>query len=587
MSASTLRNSLYGRLLGHVFPHWRILLVSFASTAVLAATEPAMPALLKILLDGSFVERDDTLVTLMPLAIVGLFLVRGLAGFVSNYSTGWVGSRLVTDLREMMFRRLMRVPMAFFDEHASGLVLSRFTYDVNQVTKAATNAWVTVIRDSLAVLGLLGWMFWLSWELTLFTLLIVPPIGLAIRIASRRLRRLNRASQQQMGGLNHVIREVLGAQREIRLFGAEDYENHRFNARANRVRQMYNKTIATTAASVPIVQLFIAAALAALVYFAMLQTGDEAFTVGAFVSYFGAMAMLFAPMKRLTKVNDDIQRGLAAAESVFFIADQPVETDPPDAEPLGPVRGDIRFEHVSFRYPGQAEDALEEVDLHIPAGTTVALVGASGSGKTTLASLIPLFLRPRSGRVLLDGRDITTLALSDLRAQIALVSQQVVLFDDTVAANIAYGRQEELDRTRLEEAAAMAHASEFIEHLSAGMETGVGENGAQLSGGQRQRLAIARALVKDAPILILDEATSALDTHAERRIQAAIETVSRGRTSVVIAHRLSTIENADLIVVLDRGRVVETGTHAELLARDGHYAALHRAQTSGEREAVA
>ncbi|MGD8308068.1 MAG: lipid A export permease/ATP-binding protein MsbA [Chromatiales bacterium] len=587
MSASAFRNTLYGRLLGHVFPHWRILAVSFASTAVLAATEPAMPALLKILLDGSFVERDNTLVRLMPLAIVALFLVRGLAGFVSNYSTGWIGSRLVTDLREIMFRRLMRVPMAFFDEHASGVVLSRFTYDVNQVTKAATNAWVTVVRDSLAVIGLLGWMFWLSWELTLFTLVIVPPIGLAIRIASRRLRRLNRASQQQMGGLNHVIREVLGAQREIRVFGADDYEIRRFNARANKVRQMYNKTIATTAASVPIVQLFIAVALAALVYFAMLQTGDEAFTVGAFVSYFGAMAMLFAPMKRLTKVNDDIQRGLAAAESVFFIADQQVEADPPQAERLGRVRGDIRFEHVSFRYPGQSGDALDDVDLHIPAGTTVALVGASGSGKTTLANLIPLFLRPPAGRVLLDGRDITSLPLRDLRGQIALVSQQVVLFDDTVAANIAYGRQEEVGRAELEQAASMAHASEFIDHLSAGMDTGVGENGAQLSGGQRQRIAIARALVKDAPILIMDEATSALDTHSERRIQAAIETVSRGRTSVVIAHRLSTIENADLIVVLDRGRVVETGTHGELLARDGHYAALHRAQTSGDREQVA
>ncbi len=566
---SAVKRTLYWRLLTHVFPYWKIFLISFVSTAIVAATEPALPALLKALLDDSFIGKDQAVIRLMPFAIVGLFLVRGIADFVSSYSTGWIGTRLVTDLRERMFRQLIAVPMAFFDEHTSGTLLSRFTYDVVRVYRAATSAWVTAVRDSLAVVGLLGWMFWLNWRLTLATLIIVPAVGALINSASRRMRRLNRTAQHQMGKLNQIIRETIGAQREIRVFGAADYEIARFNHRANKVRQMENKLGVTASANVAVVQFLVAVVLAVLIHYSILQSQGNGFTVGGFVSFFGAMAMLFGPTKRLTKVNDDIQRGLAAAESVFFMIDQQPEEEPTDAEPLQRALGEIRFEDVSFRYPGQAEPALDRIDLHIPAGQSVALVGTSGSGKSTLVSLIPLFLRPQSGRVLLDGRDLRSLRLQDLRRQIALVSQQVVLFDDTVAANIAYGQRDRVDPKRLRAAADAAHASELVEQLPQGMETRIGENGAQLSGGQRQRLAIARALLKGAPILIMDEATSNLDSHSERHIQAAMEAVFRDRTCLIIAHRLSTIENADRIIVLERGRIVESGTHEELLARGG------------------
>jgi subfamily B ATP-binding cassette protein MsbA len=585
VAAKFFRETLYGRLLTLVFPHWKVFLLSSGSTMLLAATEPALPALFKILLDDSFIQQDQTMIKLVPVAMVVLFLVRGLAGYVSAYSTSWVSTRVVTDLREAMFSRLMAVPMAFFDTNPSGVLLSRFTYDVNRLQKAVTTAWVTLVRDSLATLGLLGWMFWLDWRLTLAALVIVPAAGIILQLASKRLRRLNRGSQEQMGELNQIIRENLGAQREIRIFGAEDYEISRFGEPANRVRRTENKLAATSTANVGLIQLLVSIALATLIYIAIVQSETSGLTPGGFVSFFGAMGMLFGPIKRLTRVNDDIQRGLAAAESVFFIIDQQTEQDRADAVPMNRARGEIQFEEVGFKYPGQTEPALTDINLQIPAGSTVALVGASGSGKSTLAGLIPLFLRPQSGRILLDGQDITHLSLKDLRRQIALVSQQVILFNDTVAANIAYGQVEGLGPERLERVAQMAHATEFVDQLPKGMDTHVGENGAQLSGGQRQRLAIARALLKDAPILIMDEATSSLDTRSEQHIQAAIEAAARSRTCVVIAHRLSTIQRADQIVVLDRGRIVETGTHSELLARNGQYAALHRAQDPTEGRA--
>ena len=568
---------LYLRLLRHIRPYWKVFTVSFLSTVLLSATEPALPALMQPMLDGSFIEKDERMIVLIPLALVLLFAVRGAASFISTATTHWVASKLVTDLRQLMFTKLLRLPTAFHDHHASGKLLSKFTYDVNQVTQTATSAWVIVIRDSLAVLGLLGWMFYLNWKLALLSFVVLPVIMVLVRVVSKRMRRLSHGMQDSMADLNQSVNEALEGHKEIKVFGARAYEEARFDKVANRTRAYYNKVIATSAANVPLVQLFIAIGLALIVYTASIQSAAEQFTVGGFVSFFTAMAMLFAPIKRLTRVNEEIQRGLAAAQSLFGLIDEEDEHEE-QGRPMGRAKGALSFQGVGFSYDGEHQ-ALDGIDLEIAPGETVALVGASGSGKTTLVGLLPLFHRPTEGQVLLDGEPITELKLHDLRENIALVSQQVVLFDDTVAANIAYGHTE-FDQARIESAARAAHAMEFIERLPEGLETQVGQRGVLLSGGQRQRIAIARALLKDAPILIMDEATANLDGESERHIQAALETLTEGRTTLIIAHRLSTIERADRIVVMEAGRIVEQGDHAALLAADGRYAELHRAQFS-------
>ncbi|HXH03096.1 MAG TPA: lipid A export permease/ATP-binding protein MsbA [Candidatus Competibacteraceae bacterium] len=573
-------NQLYYRLLRHVRPYWRVFAAALAGTLVLGLTEWLLAALLKPLLDGSFVHKDPTLIAWMPLALVGLFLLRGSADFVGSVGMQWVAHKVVADLRDAMFARLLSLPTQRFDDQSSGTLLSKLTYDVTQVMSASTQALVTLVRDTVAVSGLLAYMFWVNWQLSLIALLIAPAIAGAVKLISRRLRRLSRELQEAMGGLNHIIDEALQGHREIKIFGGADYERGRFARINQRVRRFNLKLAIASEASTQFVQLLTVCALGTVIYLAALQSAADQLTVGGFVSLFGAMAMMLAPLKRLTKVNEQLQRGLAAAESIFGLLDEPPEPDQ-GQERLPPVVGRVSFQGVRFRYPRQSEDVLAGIDLEVRPGETIALVGASGSGKTTLMALLPRFYEPSAGVIRLDGRDLRELRLAELRAQIAYVGQQVVLFNDTVRANIAYGARATATEEEIIAAARHAHAWEFICELPEGLDTLIGENGARLSGGQRQRLAIARALLKDAPLLILDEATSALDTRSERLVQQALDTLRRGRTAFIIAHRLSTIENADRIVVLHKGRIAEIGSHTELLTRGGVYAGLYRMQERG------
>ena len=573
---------LYFRLLRQVRPYARIFTLSLLGTVVAAATEPLIPALIKPLLDGSFVAKDPQSIRLMPLLLVGVFILRGIAGFVGSVAMEWIAHRVVMDLRNALFARLLTLPTHYFDDHSAGSLLSRLTYDVTQVMTATTQALVTLVKDGLAVIGLLGWMLYLNWKLSLLAFLIAPGIAVMMRLISRRLRRLSRELQELMGDLTHVIDEVLQGHKVIRIFGGQDYERTRFHRVNNRVRQFNLKLAVMSEGSGPLVQLLAIIALGAMIYFAALQSAADQITVGGFVSLFGAMAMMLAPIKRLTKVNEQLQRGLAAAETIFALLDEPPEPDQ-GTRTIGRAQGQVRFEQVGYRYRADGAEVIRQFNLKVQPGETIALVGPSGSGKTTLMALLPRFYELESGEIRLDGIPIRELRLADLRANIAYVSQDIVLFNDTVAANIAYGAGFRASEAELIQAAESAHALEFIRELPQGMNTLIGENGARLSGGQRQRLAIARALLKNAPILILDEATSALDTQSERKVQQALDTLRQGRTAFVIAHRLSTIENADRIVVLERGCLVEIGTHSELLARNGRYASLYRMQSDSNQ----
>jgi subfamily B ATP-binding cassette protein MsbA len=568
---------LYLRLLRYVRPYRRMFALSILGTTAAAATEPLIPALIQPLLDGSFVAKDPHSIRLMPLLMVAVFIVRGITSFIGTLAMSWIAHQVVTDLRDALFARLLSLPTRYFDDHSAGSLLSRLTYDVSQVMTATTQALVALVKDGLSVIGLLGWMLYLNWKLSLLVLLITPGITIIMRLVSQRLRRLSRELQELMGGLTHVIDEVLQGHKVIKIFGGQDYERQRFHRVNNRVRQFNLKLAAASEASGPLVQLLAIIALGAVIYFASLQSAADQITVGGFVSLFGAMAMLLTPIKRLTKVNEQLQRGLAAAETIFALLDEPPEPDR-GIRAIGRARGEVRFHAVSHRYRDDGGEVLHQLELDVRPGETIALVGPSGGGKTTLMSLLPRFYEPESGDILLDGVPIRELRLAELRANIAYVSQDIVLFNDTVAANIAYGAGFQVGEDDILKAAESAHAMEFIRELPQGLHTLIGENGARLSGGQRQRLAIARALLKNAPILILDEATSALDTQSERKVQQALDALRQGRTAFIIAHRLSTIESANRIVVLDRGHIVESGTHDELLARGGLYASLYQIQ---------
>jgi len=568
---------IYLRLLGYVRPYRRVFAFAILGMALTAMTEPLFPAIMKKLLDSGFVASNSDDLYLLPLAMVTIFVVRGILTYFTSYSLAWVTNRLVMDLRQQMFGRLLGLPTRYFDDQSAGALISKVTYDVGNVTAAATNVLTALVRDSLTILGLLGFMLYYNWKLTLIALAVGPLIIGVVKVFGKRLRAASRRGYSAMGLIAHILEESVGAHKVVKVFGGQRYEAKRFADSSNEFRKAAMRESMAASATVPLTQVAAATALSIIIYVALLQSSQSHITVGGFVSFVTAMLLLLAPVKRLTEVNAPLQRGLAAAESIFSLLDQAPEDDR-GTQTLTRAGGEIVFEAVSFSYDQALTPALQDVCLDIRSGQTVALVGPSGSGKSTLAALIPRFYSPASGRILIDGEDIQNLTLESLRRNIALVSQEVVLFNDTVAANIAYGASAGASEAEIIAAAKAANAWEFICQMPQGLATTVGENGVKLSGGQRQRLAIARAFLKNAPILILDEATSALDSESERQIQTALDTLMLGRTTLVIAHRLSTIEGANRIVVLVHGQVAEVGRHAELLAQAGTYSRLYALQ---------
>lgn len=567
----------FRRLWPIIAPFKAGLIVAAIALIINAAGDAFMISLLKPLLDEGFDKADNDVLKWLPLAVLGLMVVRGGSSFVSTYCVSWVADKVVMNMRRKLFGHMMGMPVSFFDQQSTGTLLSRITYDSEQVASSSSGALITIIRESAYIIGLFAMMFYYSWQLSLILIVIAPVVSITIRIVSKRFRKISKNMQTGMGHVTASAEQMLKGHKEVLIFGGQKVETERFNKVSNNMRRQNMKMVTASAISDPIVQLIASFALAFVLYAASFPEIRDELTSGTIAVVFSSMFALMRPLKSLTNVNSQFQRGMAACQTLFAILDSEQEKDN-GTKVLKEVKGDIKFEHVTFTYATKEHPALDDVSFTLPAGKSVALVGRSGSGKSTIANLITRFYDIDEGSIQIDGHDIREYTLSSLRSQVALVSQHVYLFNDTIANNIAYATDGSYSREQIEKAAEMAYAMDFIAKLEKGLDTVIGENGVMLSGGQRQRIAIARALLRDAPILILDEATSALDTESERAIQAALDELQKNRTSLVIAHRLSTIENADEILVVQDGRIIERGNHASLLAQDGAYSQLHSIQ---------
>lgn len=570
---------LYFRLLTYVRPYWKVLATSIGLLALLAVSEPIFPALMKPLLDEGFTGRNEAVIQWIPLALVALFLIRGALGFTSKYASAWVANRVVTDLRQAMFEHALYLPTTFYDQHSSGRIASHIANNPGSVTSAATMALTVLVRDSLTLVALLSWLLWLDWLLTSITLALFPLMALIVRYFNKRLRKVSRESQHALAGIIHNIEEAASNNRIVKIFTAENFETARFKIANERQRGLAMRAMVAESAVTPLVQLLASLSVAIIITIALHSSGHEPASAGEFVSFLTALMMLLPPIKRLTDITSAIQRGLASAEIIFGILDEPLERKAQQIS-FQHIKGGIEFKHVHYAY-GDGKKVIDDFSLDIPEGKTYALVGKSGSGKTTITNLLAGLYCLNQGDIKIGHKSIQDLPLRTLRHNISMVSQDVRLFNDSILNNVAYADPKP-DEEKVIKALNAAHALEFVEPLAEGIHTQIGQNGVTLSGGQRQRIAIARAFYKNATILILDEATSALDTESERSIQEALANLMQGRTSIVIAHRLSTIEHADCIVVMKDGKIVESGNHQTLLAKEGVYKTYHQLQFSSQ-----
>ncbi|AFP85843.1 lipid A export permease/ATP-binding protein MsbA [secondary endosymbiont of Heteropsylla cubana] len=569
----------FHRLWPMVSPFKPGLIVAAIFLIINAASDTLMLSLIKPLLDDGFGKAKSNILVWMPLIITSLMVLRGISGFISNYCVSWVSGKVVMNMRRRLFNHMMDMPVSFFDQQSTGTLLSRITYDSEQVASSSSSALISVIREGALILGLFAMMFYYSWQLSLILVVITPIVSLAIRQVSKRFRQISKKIQNTMGQVTTSAEQMLKGHKEVLIFGGQKVENERFNSVSNRIRQQGVKMVATSSVSDPLIQFIASLALGFILYAASFPLVMETLTAGTITVVFSSMIALMRPLKSLTNVNAQFQRGMAACQTLFSILDMETEKDEGVVE-VKRVKGHILFKDVTFYYPGKKTPSLYNINLNIPAGHTVALVGRSGSGKSTIANLLTRFYDIQHGHILLDGADLRSYKLSSLRNQVGVVSQNLHLFNDTVANNIAYARKTIYSRDQIEKAASMAYAMDFINKLDQGLDTFIGENGVLLSAGQRQRIAIARALLRDCPILILDEATSALDSESEREIQKALDALQENRTSLIIAHRLSTIEKADQILVVVEGKIVERGSHQELISCQGVYARLYQLQFS-------
>jgi len=566
--------ALFLRIFAYAWQHKYVFAVAILATAVLALSNTGFLAMLKKVTDEGFKIESGAQVYVLPLMLFSLMSLRGLAGFISMYSVRWIARRMIEQLRREAFSRLMHMPVNFFDAQSTGVIVSKLTYDAERLSTMTARTAMNVVRDVLTVIGLIGYMLYLDWRLTLIFAIVAPLMVLYLRKTTPKLRTNAKKVQLAVGGMTSASEEAISGQRIVKIFGAQDYESERFAEVVIKNRELELRSTRITGLNSLVVEVLAATALALVVYYALGR-----FSAGEFTAFIGALLMLISPIKHITAANEDFQIGLAAAQSVFDVIDAPIETDEGE-HLLRNVKGKIEFKNVSLRYENAKRLALSDVSFSVQPGEKIALVGRSGGGKTSLVNLLPRFYELQQGLILLDGVDIRALSLRDLRAQFSLVSQDIILFNDTIFNNIAYGVLRETSEAEVVRAAKAANAWEFIQQLPNGLQNEIGDRGVRLSGGQRQRLAIARAILKNAPILLLDEATSALDTESEQHVQAALDVLMQNRTSIVIAHRLSTIENADRILVMDKGKIVEAGTHKQLLKENGHYTKLYQKEFS-------